>query len=82
MSVWDTYGMKTEIILAKSWIQASKDGYGNRFDEFSKFFWEGVGFIFFCLFAGRGRMLVKKKKIGQVFNEMGRREAPRAHIRR
>ena len=48
MSVWDTYGMKTEIILAKSWIQTPKEGYGNRFDEFLTFFWKGVGYIILC----------------------------------
>ena len=45
VSVWDTYGMKTEIILAKSWIQTPKEAYGNRFDEFLTFFWKGVGYI-------------------------------------
>ena len=33
--------MKTAIILAKSWIQTPKEGYGNRFDEFLTFFLEG-----------------------------------------
>ena len=45
MSVWDTYGMKTEIILAKNWIQTLKEEYYNRFDEFLTFFWKGVGYI-------------------------------------
>ena len=45
MSVWDTYGMKTDIILAKNWIQTLKEGYGNRFDEFLTFFWKGVGYM-------------------------------------
>ena len=58
MSVWDTYGMKTEIILAKSWIQTPKEGYDNRFDEFLTFFWKGVGYIILCFF-GRGRIFVK-----------------------
>ena len=40
--------MKTEIILAKNWIQMSKEGYGNRFDEFLTFFWKGVGYISLC----------------------------------
>ena len=51
--------MKTDIILAKSWIQTLKEGYGNRFDEFLTFFWKGVGYIILCFF-GRGRILVKK----------------------
>ena len=50
--------MKTEIILAKSWIQTPKEGYGNRFDEFLTFFWKGVGYIILCFF-GRGRIFVK-----------------------
>ena len=54
MSVWDTYGMKTEIILAKSWIQTPKEGYGNRFDEFLTFFWKGVGYIILCFFGAVG----------------------------
>ena len=33
--------MKTEIILAKSWIQTPKEGYGNRFYEFFDVFLEG-----------------------------------------
>ena len=37
--------MKTEIILAKSWIQTPKEGYDNRFDEFLTFVWKGVGYI-------------------------------------
>ena len=53
MSVWDTYGMKTEIILAKSWIQTPKEGYGNRFDEFLTFFWKGVGYIIVCFCLAR-----------------------------
>ena len=80
MSVWDTYGMKTEIILAKSWIQTPKEGYGNRFDEFLTFFWKGVGYIILCFF-GRGRILVKNLVFFfNLFHEMGRRKAPRAHI--
>ena len=43
MSVWDTYGMKMEIILGKNWIQTPKEGYDNRFDEFLMLFWKGVG---------------------------------------
>ena len=57
MSVWDTYGMKTEIILAKSFIQTQKEGYDNRFDEFL-FFWKRVGYIILCFFW-RGQILVK-----------------------
>ena len=45
--------MKTEIILAKSWIQTPKEGYGNRFDEFVTFFWKGVGYIILCFFGAR-----------------------------
>ena len=56
MSVWDTYGMQTAIILAKSWIQTPKEGYDNIFDEFSTFFWNGVGYIILC-FLGRGWIL-------------------------
>ena len=60
MSVWDTYVMKTKIILANSWIQKTKKGYGgNRFDAFLQFFWEGVGYIIFCFF-GCGCILVNK----------------------
>ena len=77
MSVWDTYGMKTEIILAKRWIQMPKEGYDNRFDEFLTFFWKRVGYIILCFF-GRGRILVNL--FLQNVHEMGRREAPRAHI--
>ena len=40
MSVWDTFGMKKDIILAKNWIQTPKEGYDNRFDEFLTFFLE------------------------------------------
>ena len=58
MSVWDTYEMKTEIILAKSCIQTPKEGYDNRFDEFLMFFREGVGYII-VFFVGRGRIFVK-----------------------
>ena len=43
--------MKTEIILAKSWIQTPKEGYDNRFDEFLTFFWKGVGYIILCFLA-------------------------------
>ena len=46
MSVWDTYGMKTEIILAKSWIQTPKEGYDNRFDEVLMFLGRGSFFLF------------------------------------
>ena len=53
MSVWDTYGMKTEIILAKGRIQTSKEGYDNRFDEFLTFSWKGVGYIILCFFGAR-----------------------------
>ena len=53
MSDWDTYGMKTEIILARSWIQTPKEGYDNRFDEFLTFFWKGVGYIILCFFGAR-----------------------------
>ena len=50
--------MKTDIILAKNWIQMLKEGYGNRFDEFLTFFWKGVGYIILCFF-GCGQILVK-----------------------
>ena len=42
--------MKTDIILAKNWIQTLKEGYGNRFDEFLTFLLEGgrvYNFVFF-----------------------------------
>ena len=71
--------MKTEIILAKSWIQTPKEGYGNRFDEFLTFFWKGVGYIILCFF-GCGRILVKTIVFCIFFHEMVRRKAPRAHI--
>ena len=45
--------MKTEIILAKSWIQTPKEGDGNRFDEFLTLFWKGVGYIILCFFGAR-----------------------------
>ena len=67
--------MKTEIILAKSWIQTPKEGYGNRFDEFLTFFWKGVGYIILC-FLGAVGFLTKNF----FFHEMGRCKAPRAHI--
>ena len=60
-----------------------KKGYDGRFDEFLTFFWKGVGYIILCFF-GRGRILVNRKKekdFRQNFQEMGRRKAPRAHIR-
>ena len=50
MSVWDTYGMKTEIILAKSWIQTPKEGYDNIFDDCLTILLEGgrvYNFVFF-----------------------------------
>ena len=80
MSVWDTYGMKTEIILAKSWIRTPKEGYGNRFDEFLTFFWKGVGYIILCFCWARSDFGQKVWFFGQFFHEMGRRKAPRAHI--
>ena len=42
--------MKTDIISAKNWIQTSKKGYDNRFDEFLTFLLEGgrvYKFVFF-----------------------------------
>ena len=68
--------MKTEIILAKSWIQTPKEGYDNRFDEFLVFFWKGVGYRILCFF-GCGLIFLL---FGLFFHEMGRRKAPRAHI--
>ena len=63
MSAWDTYGMKTEIVLAKIWIQTPKNDTeidlmsfcfflkGGRVYNFV-FFWGAVGFLsnilFFC----------------------------------
>ena len=79
MSVWDTYGMKTEIILAKSWIQTPKEGYDNRFDEFLTFFWKGVGYIILCFFLVRTDFGQKSCHLTKKY-EMGRRKAPRAHI--
>ena len=81
MSVWDTFGMKTEIILGKTWIQTSRKGYGNRFDEFLKFLLEGgrvYNFVFLlgAVFFVKNHMFCKKKKK----KEMGRHKAPRAHI--
>ena len=40
--------MKTEIILAKSWIQTPEEGYDDRFDGFLMFFWKGVRCIMLC----------------------------------
>ena len=83
MSVWDTYGTKTEIILAKSWIQTSKEGYDNRFDEFLTFFWKGVGYIILCVFLARSGFCQKSYCLDKIFTKwvaMGRRKAPRAHI--
>ena len=45
--------MKTEMILNKSWFQMPTEGYDNRFDEFSTFFWKGVGYIILFLFWAR-----------------------------
>ena len=67
MSVWDTYGMKMEIILAKSWIQTSKKGYGIRFDVFLK--WVLV-YIFVWL-RGRGRILVKNQGFLTICSRSG-----------
>ena len=53
MSVWDTYGMKTEIVLAKSWIQTPKEGYGNRSDELLAFLLEGGRVYNFVFFGAR-----------------------------
>ena len=72
--------MKAEIILSKSWIQTSRKGCGNRFDEFLKFFGEGVGCIILCVFLGAVVFLSKILFFEQNFHEMGRRKAPRAHI--
>ena len=79
MSVWDTYGMKTEIILAKSWIQTPKEGYDNRFDEFLTFFWKGVGYRILYFFGAVG-FWSKMCFCVNFVHEMGRRKAPRAHI--
>ena len=68
MSVWDTYGMKTDIILAKNWIQTLNEGYGNRFDKFLTFFWKGVGYIF-LFFLGCGRILVKNLFFNKRFTK-------------
>ena len=68
MSVWDTYGMKTEIILSKSWIQTSRKGYGTRSDEFLTFFGEGVGYITLCFF-GRGLIFVKNHVLDKCFTK-------------
>ena len=51
VSVWDTFGMNTDVILAKSWIQTPKTKYYNRFDECLTFFGRGSG-IYFCAFWG------------------------------
>ena len=73
--------MKTEIVLAKFWIQTSKNDTGNRFDQFLKFFLKG-GRVYNFEFFWRGRILFKKLFFLQNVYEMGRREAPWAHIRR
>ena len=78
MSAWDTYGMKAETILANSWIQTSKKGYGNRFDELLFVVLGGVMYI--VVFCWRSRIFVKKMFFPSFFHEVGRHEAPRAHI--
>ena len=60
MSVWDTYGMKTDIILAKNWIQTSEEGDDNRCSELLFFLEKGVGYMILCFF-GRSRFLVKHR---------------------
>ena len=67
MSVWDTYGMKTEIILAKIWIQTPKEGYDNRFDELLMFLLEGGRVYNFVLFFGRGRFFYKNVVFSTIF---------------
>ena len=62
--------MKTEIILAKTWIQALKEGYGNRFDEFLTFFWKGVSYITLCFFGCR-QILAKNHVFGTTFSRDG-----------
>ena len=80
MSVWDTYGMKTGIVLAKNWIQTPKEGYDNIFDDFLTFFWKGVGYIILCFLAARSDFHQKIMFFGQFVHEMDRLKAPRAHI--
>ena len=72
--------MKTDIILAKNWIQTLKEGYGNRFDEFLTFFWKGVGYIILCFLGAVGFWSKILFVVVQNIHGMGRREAPRAHI--
>ena len=79
MSVWDTYGIKAEFILTKSWIQTPKEGYDNRFDEVLTFVWKGVGYMILCFWRAPSDF-GQQIKMGQKFHEMGRHEAPRAHI--
>ena len=62
--------MKTDIILAKNWIQTPKEGYDNRFDEFLTFSLKGVGYIIVCLF-GRGRILVKNLVFCTIISRSG-----------
>ena len=76
--------MQTDIILAKSWIQTTKEGHDNRFDEFLTFFWKGVGYIilfFFWVrsnFGEKSNLLNKKltkwvavRSHGLIFNMEG-----------
>ena len=70
MSVWDTYGMKTEIILAKSWIQTPKEGYGNRFDEFLTFFLEG-GRVYNLVFFWARSDFCQKNCFWNIFSRNG-----------
>ena len=72
--------MKTDIILAKNWIQTLKEGYGNRFDGFLTFFWKGVGYIIFVFLGARSDFLSKSNFFVQHVLGMGRHEAPWAHI--
>ena len=45
--------MKADIILAKNLIQTSREGYGNRLDEFLAFFLEGGRVYNFVFFGAR-----------------------------
>ena len=57
--------MKTEILLSKSWIQTSRKGYGNLFDEFLKFFWVHHAFVF----LGAADFLSKIKCFSHFFTK-------------
>ena len=59
--------MKTDIILAKNWIQTSKEGYGNRFDEFLTFLLQGGRVYDFVFFWARSDFCQKYCFLNNLF---------------